>query len=350
MVKHHLSHKEERKWVRGVIVNGVSGIIAFIVVAIFAIVKFREGAWVVVIVGPIMYYGLIRMNRAYRREDAILQATAGSSDVKKPLRNSVTVVLVDTFDMATKRAIEYARSTGRKTRAVHFDIDPTVTAELQRLWSEVGPNWLPLDIIICPDRRLERASLELVAEITADDETECTILLPRRSFNSRLARLLHDRTADSISSAISTVPHVSATIVPFNLSDVVHVLKAEKKREDHESTKREKHATTLPIDVRLAERAGDAASIGDATYRQRTRIAGKIRSVRVQTGEAASNLECTISDGTGSLLLVFQGRPSVPGIEAGARLVVEGMVGSWDSDLAILNPDYEIVAGAEEDH
>ena len=78
-------------------------------------------------------------------------------------------------------------------------------------------------------------------------------------------------------------------------------------------------------------------------------MAGRIRSVRVQTGTGALNLECTISDGTGTLLLVFQGRPTIPGIEPGARLVVEGMVGSWHSQLAILNPDYELVAGSSTD-
>jgi RecG-like helicase len=69
----------------------------------------------------------------------------------------------------------------------------------------------------------------------------------------------------------------------------------------------------------------------------------------VQTGPGAQNLECTISDGTGTLMLVFQGRPTIPGIEPGTRLVVEGMVGSWHHELAILNPDYEIVAGSTGD-
>ena len=347
MVKHHLDHRENKKWRRGVAVNGISATISFIVVLIFAIVKFREGAWVVVFVGPIMFAGLLRMNRAYRKEDAVLHA--GTSDKESSTLRSSIVILVDNFDLSTKRAIEYARGMSQRTRAVHFDIDPAVTAELQRRWAQIGPRWLPLDIMICPDRRLERASLELVAEITADHETECTVLLPRRSFNSRLARLLHDRTADSIASAVSTVPHVSATIVPFNLNDVVKVLEAEKRNEEKHEHKREKEVEALPIDVRLAQRAGDAEQISEAIYRRRTRIAGKIRSVTVQSGEAASNLECTISDGTGSLLLVFQGRPSVPGIEAGARLVVEGMVGSWDSELAILNPDYELIAGASEE-
>lgn len=347
MVKHHLTHKESGKWIRGAIVNAVSGSISLVVVLIFAIAKFAEGAWVIIIVGPLLFAGLLRMNRAYRREAAVLEATATTEPSTKPLRNTV-VVLVDNFDLATKRAVEYARGMSQKTRAIHFDIDPTVTAELQRQWAELGPKWLPLDIMICPDRRLERASLALVAEVTADQETECTVLLPRRSFNSLLARVLHDRTADSIAAAVSTVPHVSATIVPFNLSDVVKILHAEELKEEKIEHKKEKEAAPLPIDVRLAQRAGNAEHISDARYRQRTRIAGKIRSVTVQRGDAASNLECTISDGTGTLLLVFQGRPAVPGIENGARLVVEGMVGSWESTLAIMNPDYEIVAGASE--
>ena len=47
------------------------------------------------------------------------------------------------------------------------------------------------------------------------------------------------------------------------------------------------------------------------------------------------------------MLLVFQGRNAIPGIERGARLVVEGTVGSWQRRLAIINPDYELVAGPE---
>ena len=61
--------------------------------------------------------------------------------------------------------------------------------------------------------------------------------------------------------------------------------------------------------------------------RQRVRVAGRVKSVRVQPRAGTSNLECVLSDGTGGLLLVFQGRPRIAGIEPGARLVAEGMVG-----------------------
>jgi hypothetical protein len=54
-----------------------------------------------------------------------------------------------------------------------------------------------------------------------------------------------------------------------------------------------------------------------------------------------------LNDGTGGLLLVFQGRPRIAGIEPGARLVAEGMVGAWGRRPAMLNPSFELVAGTD---
>ena len=90
------------------------------------------------------------------------------------------------------------------------------TEHLKDEWERLGLAHLPLDILECRDRRLERAALEYVADIVADGKTECTVLLPRRAFHPRLARLLHDRTADRIADAVGIVAHVAATIAPFN--------------------------------------------------------------------------------------------------------------------------------------
>jgi RecG-like helicase len=98
------------------------------------------------------------------------------------------------------------------------------------------------------------------------------------------------------------------------------------------------------VDRALARRATGTMPIKEVAFRKRARVAGRIRSLRVQTAKGTTNLECEITDDTGKLLLVFQGRPRIPGIEPGARLIVEGMVGSWSRRLAMLNPDYELVS------
>jgi hypothetical protein len=70
--------------------------------------------------------------------------------------------------------------------------------------------------------------------------------------------------------------------------------------------------------------------------------------VRVRPGTSAPSLECVLVDASGgSVLLVFQGRRQVPGIQPGATLTAEGMVGERDRRLAILNPSYELLKGRD---
>jgi amino acid transporter len=378
MVKHHLSARTGH-WRRSIVVNGFSGFLSFTVVLIFAVAKFKEGAWLIFVVGPLLYVGLIYMHRLYAREEDMLETGAIEASEAPVLRRHVVIVLVDRLDMATARALQYARTLAPDDlRAVHFDIDTKAARELQEEWSRLGLARLPLDIIECPDRRLGRAAVELVADATLDGDTECTVLLPRRAFARVWQRVLHDRTADKIAAVLARVPHVSPTIVPFDVGgrwgergrtygqwvqrsrrgpagDGGAPTDAEGRggpdRADRggrqDGPKRPR--AVLAADRTLAQRAGATTPIASVVPRQRVRVAGRVKSVRVQPRAGTSNLECVLSDGTGGLLLVFQGRPKIAGIEPGARLVAEGMVGTWGRRPAMLNPSFELVRGAPVD-
>jgi amino acid transporter len=367
MIKHHLDLKG-RRWKAGVVVNAISAFLTALIVLIFATVKFTEGAWVVVIVGPIMYYGLIRLHRQYMEEEVQLEEGASEAAEAPVLTRHAVVVLVDRLDMATARALQYARTLHPDDlRAIHFALDPLASEQLEEEWRRLGLSDLPLDIQECEDRRLTRAALELAAETVADRKTELTILLPRRIFASGLKRVLHDNTAEHIASAVGHLEHVNATVVPYQLeggwwsnrrhwgrkTDVVvgdapaaghgrHGARAADRAAD-----RDMAARALSHRQAFGERARGTIPIGDAQWRSRVRVAGRVRSVRVQPRAGTSNLECLLADDSGMLLLVFQGRRRIPGIQPGARLVVEGMVGDWARRQAILNPDYELIAGPE---
>jgi amino acid transporter len=381
MVKHHLTHRGDH-WRRSIAVNGFSAFLSAIVVLIFAIAKFEKGAWVVVVVGPLLYVGLLRLHHQYEKESLLLETGAVEASEAPILRRHVVVVLVDRLDMATARALQYARTlTPDDLRAVHFDIDSKEARELEEEWGRVGLSRLPLDIIECPDRRLARAAIELVADATLDNDTECTVLLPRRGYARVWQRFLHDRTADKIAGVLSQVPHVSATIIPYNLpgrfgdnvrryglsvqrarlrssssdlgsgADGVASVDAEGRSGVDRSGRKDaskRPSAVSEADDALARRAGTTTSISDVEVRHRVKVAGRVKSVRVQPRAGTSNLECVLSDGTGGLLLVFQGRPKIAGIEPGARLVAEGMVGIWGRRPAMLNPSFELVAGAPE--
>jgi amino acid transporter len=345
MVAHHRRGNGPHR-TRGMVVNSISAVTTFAVVLIFAIAKFTEGAWIVVVIGPLMYLGLIRLHRQYVLEGNALRASAEHLAETSPLRRNVVYVLVDNYDLAAARAVQYARSLNpAELRAVHFDVDPLVTKELEDTWAELGPRSLTLDVIECPDRRIERAALELAADAARPLDTECTIVLPRRSFPTRLERLLHDRTADSIAEAVGLVPRVSATVIPFRLALATRrKLRAASQRTDVAPAP---SAPVLAADVLLAQRSEGATRVCDATWREHSKLSGRIKSVSVRKLEGSPVLECSLTDGSGTILLVFQGRSEIPGIERGARIVVEGTVGSRNGRFAMINPTYELVAGPE---
>jgi amino acid transporter len=345
MAKYHLVHREPQ-WRRRLVVNASAAVLSFIVDVIFAVTKFTEGAWAVVVIMPLGVWLLMRLHRQYSREDAQLEVGAAQACEVPVLRRHSVVVLVDRLDLATARALQYARTlTPDDLRAVHFAVDLKAAGELEQEWRRLGLSRLPLDIIECPDRRVARAAMELAAEATADGSTEVTLLLPRRGYTSGWRRLLHDQTADRIAVAVGSLPHVNATIVPFQLTGPWPGQKpAEAHREPGKAASRR-----LRMDTPEAQVTG-ATPIGEATWRSRVRVAGRVRQVRVPTQADVANLECTLVDGTGAVLLVFQGRRRVPGIQQGARLVAQGTVGAWHGQLAILNPDYELLAGPDSEH
>ncbi len=358
MTRHHYRTRAGR-WRKGMVVNGFSAVLTASIVLIFAIVKFKEGAWVIVVVGPLMFFGLLRMHRQYLREAAQLEEGAPAAAEAPVLARHVVVVLVDRLDMATARALQYARTLmPDELRAVHFCIDDAEANALEAEWGRLGLSTLPLDVVECSDRRLTRAALQLAAESVADGETELTILLPRRGYAGGLNRLLHDRTADRIATIVSQLSHVNATVVPYQLTGGWFSHRREWGRAvlaaaDGDGRGGVAGGDGAPVArdelerAAFGERVDDAVPIGEVQWRHRVRIAGRIRSVRVQPRSGTANLECVIADGTGQLLLVFQGRRRIPGIQPGARLLVEGMVGDWSHRQAILNPDYELVAGPD---
>ena len=346
MVARHLRERTG-KWRWGVAVNALSAMVTALVVLIFLIVKFTEGAWIVAIVGPLMYASLLWLNRQYSTEDRLFETSTTGTALDTKMHR--VVIFVDSYDLATERALSYCQSLNSTSlRAVHFDIDPLVTASLEASWGKRGSSSadVTLEIAECDDRRVDRAALELVADIVRDRDVFCMVILPRRAFTSRLQRLLHDRTADTIASAVMHVPRTSATIVPYRAMRRRLSEQSLEQRFDEQEVHRGgiRANAHLEADTKLAQRSSGTAAIGSLELRQVAEIAGRVRSIAVSNQASSRELRCVIADDSGSVTLVFQGRSKIPGIERGTRLLVQGTVTSRQQEAIILNPQYEIVA------
>jgi amino acid transporter len=217
MTKYNLNQREPG-WRRRVVVNLSAAILSTIVVLIFAVAKFTEGAWLVLVVFPILVFGLMRLNRQYRAENSVLEnlVTERQDVVKHPHHR--VVILVDHFDFATIEALHYASGLhAEKLEAVHFVVDAVHAARLQQRWEHFEGE-IPLRMMDCADRQLSRAARDMVLQKIHDHSgTKVTALLPRRTYAPLIARLLHDRTADKLAQAISRVEGATAQIVVYDV-------------------------------------------------------------------------------------------------------------------------------------
>jgi amino acid transporter len=346
MVTHHWKHRDQH-WRKGVAINALAAVVCAVVVVVFAIAEFTQGAWVVVVVMPLIVFALVRTNREYREEDAILEEGAAVAACEaKVLRRHVVVILVDKIDLATARAIQYARTlTPDDLHAVHFNIDHKRAELLISRWQQLGLAHLPLDVIDCPDRRLGRAALELAAELT-DGETEVSMLLPRRSYGKAWRRVLHDQTADRIVDIVSQLPHVNATIIPFH---VAPGLTDSPLAMDAVLESMVPASEVAPPTPAAPEPVGPSVPgsqpIASLRWRSRARVTGRVKTVRFQPHTDVPALECVLVDGSGeAITLVFLGRRSISGLRSGSTLTAEGMVGKHRGRLAMINPAFELLS------
>ncbi len=362
MTKHHW-RKREPGWRKGIVVNGFGALLSGLVTVIVAVTKFQDGAWAILIILPLLVVVFLRLNRQYVREAGQLEADVPAAAKAPILRRHVVMVFVDRLDLAAARAIQYARTlTPDELRAVHFVLDDEAARHLADEWTRLGLHRVQLELVECPDRRLTRCAVETVAREVADGETEVSVLLPDRKFNGLWHRILHDRTADAIAEQVSRLPHANVTTVPFHFDvddDARVSLSAIVGAGDNVSAttaglrpEEGRAAADMPLPVLpLGGDGGDgpgryevpgATPIAEVRYRDRVRIAGRIRSVRVAPQHDAPVLELILDDGSAAISVVFLGRRGLAGVGVGAHMVVEGTVGLHRNRLALLNPSYEL--------
>jgi amino acid transporter len=406
MAKYHYETRESA-WRRRLVINFSAGVISAVVVLIFVVVKFTEGAWLVVILFAIGVPALIRLNREYQMEAGVLARISSRPRPPDPptYTRRTVFVFVDDFDLATIAALRYARSLRPTTlHAVHFVIDNVQADTLRRDWVSANTG-IPLDFVDCADRRLARCAAELVSAEAELPGVGVTAILPRRGYSPLLGRLLHDRTADKIAAVVSRIPHAAATIVPFDVRNRLEAIQQRrtaaaaaqdgKMAEPGTSVPATDATTSAPEGKTPAtdaaaqvpagpdpddrDQAADAAHmagpelavadataadadlvdgeqydrpapppgvrpIGSLTRPGRATVEGRVYAVEIRPVEHNTVLAAEIADSTGQLTALFYGRSHIPGMDCGARVRFRGQVGMRTGGPVMINPAYELVA------
>lgn len=218
MVRHHLRLREPG-WKRGTVINAVGATATFAVLGIVAVTKFAVGAWLPIVVIPIIIAAFRAIHRHYQRVERELSITP--EEVRPRLQRHKVVVLVGRVHRGTVAAMEYARSLRPDhLTALYVAYEDTDHDTVVHDWKTFGFEE-PLELVASPYRELAPAVEHFLDEL---DErwpgATTTVILPEVVGGSpySLTQLLHNQSALVIKLALLDRPRTVVTSVPYHLN------------------------------------------------------------------------------------------------------------------------------------
>jgi amino acid transporter len=203
-------------WRWKMLVNGFGAVCTGIVMMIFAITKFKDGAWLVLILIPT----LVTIFYAIRRHYLQLADDLSLSDFVPPpqIKKQRVIVLISGIHKGTLKALNYARSLTRDISAIYVGFDEAQTHTIEQRWKKWVAS-VPLIVIDSPYRELMHPLVSYIENIAAKNKPDeiITIVVPEFIPSRWWHNLLHMQTATWLRWALRHVPGVVVVDVPYHV-------------------------------------------------------------------------------------------------------------------------------------
>jgi amino acid transporter len=214
MVRHHQRLREDR-WKRHAAINAVGAVATGIVLLVVVISKFTIGAWVPVVLIPLIVFVLLSVKRHYDRVGAALRAP---TDYRSVRHTHTVVVLVGSVHRATLAALAYARSLAPdRLVALSVSADDEHTEEIQAQWDAFRID-VPLRILSSPYRELVGPVAGYLDELdTEHDNDIITVILPEFVLTKWWEQLLHNQSALLLKARLLFRKNTVVVSVPYHI-------------------------------------------------------------------------------------------------------------------------------------
>lgn len=185
----------EKSWAFKMVINAFGAVTTLVVMTVFAITKFSDGAWIVIIVLPVLMFTFLSIHRHYSK----LARRLSLDDYVPSTRISRNRVIITLGGVhrGSLLALRYARTLSEDITAVHVSIDPEETEKIQKKW-EVWGEGIRLVILDSPYRLYIEPLMEYIDDINSRREKNevITIVVPQFVSRHMVTNVLHSRTAD----------------------------------------------------------------------------------------------------------------------------------------------------------
>jgi amino acid transporter len=209
----------DRHWRLKQALNALGCVLTGVVMLVFAVTKFSQGAWIVVVLIPLLVLGFFRIHHHYQKVKQALSLQSRPIDVRTHAIE--TIVLVNDVHQGTMQMISFAESLGKPWVAVHVAVRPEKTARVLEKWNTYLGDHGHLYVLPSPYRSLTGPIVRLVKEVKREHpDAFVNIIMAQLVTRSFFSQLLHRNSGPLFKFACQQMQGVAVTDVHYRVADL----------------------------------------------------------------------------------------------------------------------------------
>jgi amino acid transporter len=232
----------DKNWRLHIAISAVGAVCTFVVMCVFAVTKFADGAWLVVILIPLLVMIFFRIHRHYQEvaRSLSMQSVTPLDDVP---RDVLTLVLIDDVHAETVRMINFAKSMKHTWKALHIGTNPEKAEKVRQKWHKRFGKEGELVIVPSPFRQLAEPLEAYLNTLRAEQpHTFIHVVIGHLAMDTYWEQALHQNSALLFTLVLSRMERVVVTTVPYQ----IHHLKDGVPHEDEDDEPNPEVTTPQP--------------------------------------------------------------------------------------------------------
>ncbi|RPI83129.1 MAG: amino acid permease, partial [Chloroflexi bacterium] len=217
-----IHYERNSNWKRAL--NAVGAVVTFAVFLILLSTKFREGAWIVALLIPIMVFAFYAIHRHYERVAAALSTTGLTKEQVSEVANVVIVPIADVH-RGTIRALQYAKRLSSDVRALSITTNDSEKERLLSRWHRFENITGGIDLVTIDYdfRDILRPIIEYIEHVNTVEFPNqlTTVVLPEFVPEHKVAETLHNKTASRLRERLKAHKDIVIIEVPFHIETPV---------------------------------------------------------------------------------------------------------------------------------
>jgi hypothetical protein len=211
------SRMREAGWQYSAAISGFGALLTFLVLIIVVMTKTLDGAWIVIVLIPILVT-VFKLTRSHY-ESVAEQLSLTSVEVDTTPHGHIVIVPIGGVHRAVIEALRYASALAKDVRAVYVNVNPESLVQLKKDWPTWGSH-VKLVVLQSPYRSMTEPLLDYIDRMEKEHPDDyITVVLPEFVVKHWWHHLLHNQSALTLKAALLFRPRVVTTSVPFHLKE-----------------------------------------------------------------------------------------------------------------------------------